>query len=51
MAVFWDITITLMMEVVISETSTNFYEATRRNITEDCHLHTRRRKNLICRLM
>jgi hypothetical protein len=29
-----------------SETSVNFYEATRRNIPEDSHLHTRRRENL-----
>jgi hypothetical protein len=36
-----------MMEAVsISETSVNFYENTRRNITEDSHLHTHRSKNL-----
>jgi hypothetical protein len=36
-----------MMEAEItSETSTNFYEATRRNIPEDSHLHTRRHQNL-----
>jgi hypothetical protein len=37
----------LMMEAVrTSETSVNFYETTRRNIPEGCHLHTRRRENL-----
>jgi hypothetical protein len=31
----------LMMEAVRpSETSVNFYETTRRNISEGCHLHT-----------
>jgi hypothetical protein len=30
-----------------SETSVNFYQATRRNNLEDSHLHTRRRENLI----
>jgi hypothetical protein len=29
-----------------SETSVNFYQSTRRNNAEDCHLHTRRRENL-----
>jgi hypothetical protein len=29
-----------------SKTKVNFYETTRRNIPEDSHLHTRRRKNL-----
>jgi hypothetical protein len=39
--------IALMMEAVsTSETSVNFYQATRRNIEEDIHLHTRRRENL-----
>jgi hypothetical protein len=39
--------IALMMEAAsTSETSVNFYETTRRNIPEDSHLHTRRRKNL-----
>jgi hypothetical protein len=39
--------ITLMMEAAkTSETSVNFYQTTRRNILEDSHLHTRRRKNL-----
>jgi hypothetical protein len=39
--------ITLMMEAVCtSETSVNFYETTRRNIPQDCHLHTRLRENL-----
>jgi hypothetical protein len=37
----------LMMEAVsISETLVNFCETTRRNIPEDNHLKTRRRKNL-----
>jgi hypothetical protein len=37
----------LMMEAVsTSETSVNFYETTRRNISEDSHLFTRRRENL-----
>jgi hypothetical protein len=45
MTAFWDIA--LMMEAVsTSETSVNFYETTRRNIPEGCHLHTRRRENL-----
>jgi len=36
-----------MMEAVsTSETSDNFYEATRRNDPEDSHLHTRFRENL-----
>jgi hypothetical protein len=34
--------IALMMEAVRSEMSVNFYETTRRNITKDIHLHTRR---------
>jgi hypothetical protein len=39
--------IALMMEAVnTSETSVSFYQATRRNIPEDSHLHTHRRKNL-----
>jgi hypothetical protein len=29
-----------------SETSVNFYQTTRRNNSEDSHLHTRRRENL-----
>jgi hypothetical protein len=29
-----------------SETADNFYEITRRNIPEICHLHTRHRENL-----
>jgi hypothetical protein len=34
-----------MMEAVsTSETSVNFYETTRRNIPENCHLHARRRR-------
>jgi hypothetical protein len=37
----------LMMEAAsTSETSTNFYQTTRRNNSEDSHLHTRRRENL-----
>jgi hypothetical protein len=37
----------LMIEVVsTSETSIYFYETTRRNIPEGCHLHTRRREKL-----
>jgi hypothetical protein len=35
-----------MEAVRTSETSVNFYETTRRNIQEGCHLHTRRRENL-----
>jgi hypothetical protein len=36
-----------MMETAsISESSANFYQTTRRNNTEDSHLHTRRRENL-----
>jgi hypothetical protein len=50
MAVFWDIPrwqIILMMEAVSTfETSVNFYQTTRRNVPEGCHLHTRRCKNL-----
>jgi hypothetical protein len=39
--------IALMMKAVsTSETSVNFYQATRRNNPEDSHLHTRRRENL-----
>jgi hypothetical protein len=39
--------IALMMEAEsTSKTSVNFYQATRRNIPEDSHLHTRRRENL-----
>jgi hypothetical protein len=39
--------IALMMEAAnTSETSVNFYETTRRNITEDSHLRIRRRENL-----
>jgi hypothetical protein len=37
----------LMMKTVsTSETSVNFYQTTRRNNSEDSHLHTRRRENL-----
>jgi hypothetical protein len=36
-----------MIEVVrISETSVNFYGATRRNIPEGCHFRNRRRENV-----
>jgi hypothetical protein len=35
-----------MEEVSIFDTSVNFSHATRRNILEDSHLHTRRRENL-----
>jgi hypothetical protein len=36
-----------MMEAAsTSETSVNFYQATRRYISEHSHLHARRRKNL-----
>jgi hypothetical protein len=39
--------IALMMEAVSTfETSVNFNETRRRNISEDSHLHTRRRENL-----
>jgi hypothetical protein len=39
--------ITLMMEADSTcETSVNFYQATRRNNSEDSHLHTRRRENI-----
>jgi hypothetical protein len=39
--------IALMMEAVsTSKTSVNFYQTTRRNNTQDSHLHTRRRKKL-----
>jgi hypothetical protein len=39
--------IVLMMEAVgMSETSVNFYEATRHSIPEGCHLHTFRHENL-----
>jgi transposase-like protein len=35
-----------METISTSETSVNFYQTTRRNIPEDSHLNTRRRKNL-----
>jgi hypothetical protein len=39
--------IALMMQgVSTSEMSVSFYQTTRRNIPEGCHLHTRRRENL-----
>jgi hypothetical protein len=62
MAVFWAVApcslvevsevlaasiIALMMEEAsTSETSVNFHQITRRNNTEDSHLHTRRYENL-----
>lgn len=30
----------------ISETSVNFFETTRRSISENCHIHTHRSENL-----
>jgi hypothetical protein len=36
----------MMVAVSTSETSNNFYETTRRNISEDSDLHTHRRENL-----
>jgi hypothetical protein len=39
--------IAVMVEAVsFSETSVNIYQTTLRNMTEDSHLHTRRRENL-----
>jgi hypothetical protein len=39
--------VALMMEAAsASEMPVNFYQTTRRNDTEDSHLHTRRRENL-----
>jgi hypothetical protein len=35
-----------MEAVRTSETSVNFYDATRRDVSEGCHLHIRRRENL-----
>jgi hypothetical protein len=50
MAVFWVVAVFIiraMMEAAsTSETSVNFYQTTRRIITEDSHLHNRRRENL-----
>jgi hypothetical protein len=41
------IIIALMMEAGrTSEPSVNFYETTRRNIPEGCHLHTRHCENM-----
>jgi hypothetical protein len=41
----------MMMEAAsASETSVNFYQTTRRNISEDSHLHTHRRENLTSHL-
>jgi hypothetical protein len=36
----------MMEAAMISETSVNFYQTTRRNILEDSHLYTHRRENL-----
>jgi hypothetical protein len=36
----------MMQAASTSETLVNFYQTTRRNNPEDCHLHTRRRENL-----
>jgi hypothetical protein len=36
----------MMERASTSETSVNFYQATRRNKSEDSHLHTRCRENL-----
>jgi hypothetical protein len=38
--------IKLIIAVSTSETSVNLYHTTRRNISEDGNLHTRRRENL-----
>jgi hypothetical protein len=38
--------IRVMEAASTSENSVNFYQTTRHNIPEDCHLHTRRRENL-----
>jgi hypothetical protein len=47
MIAFWDIAMALMMELVsTSETSINFYQTTRCDISEGCDLHNRRRENL-----
>jgi hypothetical protein len=37
----------MMLVVSTGETSVDFYQATRRSILEDSHLHSRRRENLI----
>jgi hypothetical protein len=43
--------IALMMDAVsVSEMSVSFYQTTRRNISLDSHLHTRRRENLTSHL-
>jgi hypothetical protein len=53
MTAFWDVGPCSLVEVgryftgaYCSETSVYLYEATRRNIPEGCHLHTRRHENL-----
>jgi hypothetical protein len=38
--------INVMEAASTSETSENFYQTTRRNVSEDSHLHTRRRENM-----
>jgi hypothetical protein len=39
----------MMVEAAsISETSVKFYQTTRRNNTQDSHIHNRRRENLKC---
>jgi hypothetical protein len=39
--------IALIMDTVSTyKTSVRFYQTTRRNVSEDSHLHTRRRENL-----
>jgi hypothetical protein len=37
----------MMTAASTSETSVNFYRTTRRNKTEESHLYTRRRENLV----
>lgn len=55
MAVFWDVALveiyrrsgdTYRLRRQTNETSVDFYQITRRNITEDSHHHTRRPENL-----
>jgi hypothetical protein len=44
---FSEVSIALLFEAVrTSETPVNFHVASRRNIPEGCHFHTRRRDNL-----
>lgn len=42
------ITKAMMKALSTSETSVNFYQATRRNVPKDNHLQTRGRENLKC---